>query len=680
LTSSPTEKSHLTIAAAIAALIVAVAMLIAPAADAGKGNKEGKPRLVVSSLDSPPATAEAGTSFDVKGTVANRGKGDLPAGSEVSISLRNGSSNVSVGSAELKKIKGGKEKKFSATAKIPASLTSPAGDPLSLVACVLKQGTTGRSRCKTADGKIAVTAPVTPPPPGKTYTPGSRSLGDPYFPQIGNGGYDAQHYRIALDYDPATNTFADGSSTTITIKATQDLSEFSFDFQPDLTVSAVTLNGTPAASFAQVDATPVFDPDLPEATQPGKLVVTPAAGIDSGSTVDVKVSYSGTPKEIEDADESFEGWVRSCTFAGFVPPCDGAYTVNEPIGVQSWFPANNVPSDKATIETIPTTHVALGTGELQNRTDNGDGTWTWDWNEDDKTAPFLATATVGLFDYSNNLSLTENVTGRSIPIYKAIDSAKTATSKNNFNTYTAAIPNVMNYLSDTFGPYPFDSTGAVADVAPDVGYALENQTKPHYASSITSNGVGFNANTQVHELSHQWWGDAVSPADWSLIWFSEGWATFTENAYDPGPPAGEDTANLQDFFADIYSTPDDPGNGDTDWTLPPAELGEPSSTGPANLFNGFSVYDRPGAMIIGFRFIVGEEAFYEFANDLQDTYRYGNITEDQFIQAAEDASGFTGSDLSLLDEYFEQWLHSTSKPTITPDSFNGCRSATKRVC
>ncbi len=37
------------------------------------------------------------------------------------------------------------------------------------------------------------------------------------------------------------------------------------------------------------------------------------------------------------------------------------------------------------------------------------------------------------------------------------------------------------------------------------------------------------------------------------IWFSEGWATYIENAYDPGPPAEEDTANLQDFFDDIYS-------------------------------------------------------------------------------------------------------------------------------
>ncbi len=56
-----------------------------------------------------------------------------------------------------------------------------------------------------------------------------------------------------------------------------------------------------------MDATPEFAPDVLDATQPAKLVVTPPAGIPQGSEFTVKVSYSGTPKEITDADESYEG-------------------------------------------------------------------------------------------------------------------------------------------------------------------------------------------------------------------------------------------------------------------------------------------------------------------------------------------------------------------------------------
>ena len=663
MSTTPSQQTRFSIATIVAALIVALAMLIAPAADAGKGDGKkgkGKPKLSVTEVASPPESIEAGAKLKVKGVVANDGKGTFDGGEKtVKISLRSGDVEAKLGTAPLKKIKPDKTRKFKAKLEVPSKL---AGDKKYKVkACVKKKGNGGALRCKTSKGKVTVTEPG----PGTTYTPGARTLDDPLFPQIGNGGYDALNYAIVLDYDPATNEFESGTSTTITAKATQNLSEFSFDFQRDLTVSAVTVNGTPANSFQQVDATPEFAPDVPDATQPAKLVVTPPAGIPQGSEFTVKVSYSGTPKEITDADESYEGWVQSCQTANFTPPCDGAYTVNEPIGVQSWFPSNNVPSDKATIDTkttVPTTHVALGTGELDRRSDNGDGTWTWSWSEDDETAPFLATATVGLFDYSNNSSFTEDVTGRNIPIYKAIDSAKNNTAKTNFDNYTAQIPDVMNFFADRYGAYPFDSTGAVTDIAPDVGYALENQTKPHYATSLNSNGVGFGPATQAHELSHQWFGDAISPATWQQIWFSEGWATYSETAYAE-TPASNDTERVA-FFDDIYSTPDDPGNGDTDWTLPPAELG-----GPENLFNGFSVYDRPGAMIEGYREIVGDTAFYAFATGLQDSYRYGNITEAQFVDAAKAASGLSGADLTKLGDYFQQWLHSASKPTLTPADF-----------
>ena len=50
---------------------------------------------------------------------------------------------------------------------------------------------------------------------------GARTLGDPLLPQLGNGGYDVGHYRIELDYDPVANGF---NSATTTIRATADAS------------------------------------------------------------------------------------------------------------------------------------------------------------------------------------------------------------------------------------------------------------------------------------------------------------------------------------------------------------------------------------------------------------------------------------------------------------------------
>ena len=50
---------------------------------------------------------------------------------------------------------------------------------------------------------------------------GARSLGDPLLPQLGNGGYDVEHYRIELDYDPVANRFDDATTTIVAVAAEQ---------------------------------------------------------------------------------------------------------------------------------------------------------------------------------------------------------------------------------------------------------------------------------------------------------------------------------------------------------------------------------------------------------------------------------------------------------------------------
>ena len=53
------------------------------------------------------------------------------------------------------------------------------------------------------------------------FTPGSPGLGDPFFPNAGNGGYDVRHYTLDLDYDPATHRLV--GTATIVAESTQGL-------------------------------------------------------------------------------------------------------------------------------------------------------------------------------------------------------------------------------------------------------------------------------------------------------------------------------------------------------------------------------------------------------------------------------------------------------------------------
>ncbi len=490
-------------------------------------------------------------------------------------------------------------------------------------------------------------------PASAAFEPGSKSLGDPIFPQIGNGGYDARHYEIDLDYDPVANSFAPGTKTTIIAKATQGLSRFSLDFQRDLRIDSVAVDGVAAAKVGRADAKPRLSSN-PEVTQPAKLTITPATGIRRGRRFTVEVAYHGVPAAIVDADTSLEGWVQACSSPG---NCDGSFTVNEPIGAQSWYPANNHPSDKATFTlhtTAPAAYTAIGGGRQASRVDNGDGTATTTWAEDSPMATYLATGTVGLFDV-DTATMTDHSDGASIPTFTAIDSAGPAQRKADVAATAARIPAMVNFLSARFGPYPFATVGLVADWVPDVGYTLENQTKPHFSGD--RDGPAADSSTLAHELAHQWMGDSISPSNWSVIWFNEGWATFAEVLFDSKVDGSDLTPPK--FFRAVYDAKP------KHWKTAPAIL----DGDPAKLFDGFVVYNRPGAMLQGLRMIIGGKRFFAFARHLNDRHGYGNVNRGQFVREAKRASGLHGRKLRRLGDYLRQWLLWEKRPNLTPADF-----------
>ena len=622
------------------AVVTTAALTLGLIGAAGAAAKP-KANLSVAEVSSPPALSVAtGDGFKVSGKVANKGKAAAKA--TVRVELRRAGQVRKIAQRKLGKVKPKSKKKFNLQAAIPGAYPPSSPDP-TVAVCVRKRGSSGKFKCRKA-GRVVVAGP------------GGRTLDDPYFPQIGNTGYAAAHYAIDLDYDPDANVFNPGTMTAITAEATQNLSELSFDFQ-DLDVSEVTVNGV-SANFEQVDAEPPLSAN-PDVTQPMKLVVTPTRATRplEGEDFVVAVAYAGAPEQVTDPDTSWEGWIPACFPLDPPQTCDGAFVVNEPIGAQSWFPSNNYPTEKATFDTaitVPDDTVAFGVGELDELVDHGDGTATWRWTEDDPTAPYLTTGTVGDFDLDETV-IDETSTGVTLPTYNAIDSTATPEQVEAINMSLDRAGEQLNFLGDFLGPYPFDSMGAVADKAAGVGYALEVQTKPHYAGSFTTGNPSININTQLHEIAHQWVGNSVSPATWREIWFNEGWATwltwlwaFEEDGAASSPA---------DQFDDNYT----PG---TKWDVPPADLGTPE-----NLFSGFPVYTRPAMMIEGYRQIVGDETFFDFAAELVDGYAYGNISGDEFVDLALEMSGFAGDELALLEEYFAEWLFLAGMPEITPDDF-----------
>ena len=493
-------------------------------------------------------------------------------------------------------------------------------------------------------------------------TSGSEGIGDPYFPLMGNGGYDVQHYTIAMTVDVAANRV--DATTSIEARANQNLSAFDLDFAGP-PVSQVKVDGVTAS----------------QRRSGGELIVTPATPLGAGADFTVAVSYAGPPGH---GEGPFGG--------GWTATDDEIFVFGEPTGPETWYPANAHPADKATHTlkvTVPKPYEVASIGTLQETTDHGDSR-TFVWESRDPVAGYLVPLHIGVLDE------TTAVGPHGLPIRTFFADAIPGDSRASFDR----LPEMIAYFETTFGPYPFEAYGAtVVDVS--LGAALETQTMATHGRDATAEFV------VVHELAHQWFGDSVGLERWQDIWLNEGFATYGEwlwtehtsgtaardaqirRSYavmaargrltDKSALATMNARELVDLVLAAY-----PGLISRDDAL--AKLGTASETdlarlpasealpkldlpppvlqpviigdpGPDSLFRG-AVYNRGGLTLHALRLRLGDDRFFRTLQTYTERYRYGTATTDDFITVAEQTSG------QNLDAFFDAWLYQTALPPI----------------
>jgi aminopeptidase N len=467
----------------------------------------------------------------------------------------------------------------------------------------------------------AVVARPTSRPAQPAAQPGADGAGDGYYPQLGNGGYDVQHYALDLRYDVPARRIE--GTATITASAAQPLGAFNLDFA-GFDISRITVNGAPAR----------FARDRRE------LTITPALPIAAADTFTTTVAYSGTPQAlIADAVEISVGWNA---YEG------GSYVAAEPDGAANWFPANDHPSDKARYTfriTVATPYVVAANGSLLQTVERG-GERTFVWQTRDPMASYLATVNIFPFEVQTE----QGPNGLPIRNYFPPDIAAAARAA------FAPTGAMVAYFSEIFGPYPFEAYGVVVPDA-DFGFALETQTISLFSRGAASSEPEEVESTVAHELAHQWFGNSVSLREWRDIWLNEGFATYASGLWlehKQGRAALD--ARMQRLYTLLGGTLHVPGATPAPTSERPT-AGPPGSPAPTNLFSQ-SVYNRGALTLHALRLTIGDEDFFGALRAYAERYRYGNASTADFIAVAEETSG------QQLDALFDAWLYGDGLPPL----------------
>jgi aminopeptidase N len=337
-------------------------------------------------------------------------------------------------------------------------------------------------------------------------TASSSSLNDPIFAFMGNGGYDAEDYDIALKISSDHKTTE--GATTMTAVATQDLRSFNLDFG-SMTVTSVIVNGD-MARFVQAD---------PE------LTITPAKAVLKGQALRVSLTYAGKPGSVAVNTSAFGG-------ANFWMAFPNQLTVlSEPSAMFAWSPVNDHPSDKATFSlhlSAPSGEQAIANGVLNSRTENNDGTATSHYRIDTPTSTYFVVMAVGDFKLENQGQV-GNVRVRHYLSPRTSNLMRQAA----FET-----PKIISFLEEKLGAYPFPEVG-VLTVNNDLGFALETQSLVTLPISW-SRGLPSNIEVVAHELAHQWFGAYVTFKTHKDMWVHEGFAEYFGWLYNDFRFPGQD--------------------------------------------------------------------------------------------------------------------------------------------
>jgi len=344
----------------------------------------------------------------------------------------------------------------------------------------------------------------------------------------------------------------------------------------------------------------------------------------SGKEFKIEIDYEGTPKKA-----GLDGFVFGKRNGESL-----VYNLSEPNFSSTWFPCNDLPTDKSFLEmsiTNDSSAVSVSNGVMKDVKTTGDRR-TYKWCTEYPISTYLiAIYSSEYVAFKDKYVSLDGKDTMEVVYYVLPDKLENA--KKDF----AEHPEMLRVLSNLFGEYPFlKEKYGVAEFLWYPG-AMEHQTITGVSSNMIT-GKNLFEDTYVHELAHQWWGDAVSPKSWKDIWLNEGFATYSEALYYEAL-SGEKA--LRSTMMSKYSS---------NFSGALAK--------PGNFLFTRTMYDKGAWVLHMLRWEVGDSTFFNILRTYFNTFKYSNASTNDFKNICEQVSG------KNLTKFFDQWVQNEGQIEI----------------
>lgn len=311
------------------------------------------------------------------------------------------------------------------------------------------------------------------------------------------------------------------------------------------------------------------------------------------------------------------------------------FSDNWPNKGRNWLATIDHPYDKAMCEfivTAPSYYQVVSNGLKMEESDLPDGNRLTHWKQSVPIAPWLYVLGVARFA----VQYVDNFDGKSIEtwVYQQDRDA-------GFYDFAEPTKKVLEFYSDYIGPFSYEKLANIQSNS--VSGGMEAASAILYSeNSVVGDRNERWRNVVIHEIAHQWFGNAVTEYDWDDVWLSEGFATyftllFIEHEY------GYDT-----FMKGLQASKKQVDNfyeKNPDYRIVHDNLQD------MNKVTSSHTYQKGSWILHMLRGVVGTDNFWKGIQSYYQKYQNLNATTDDFRREMEEASGVD------LKDFFEQWLN-----------------------